>query len=136
MLVFQAAKGEPTLVSHEKARTSGVTSEDLTLEIRDVGIGDDARAGVEVRVTGCAPPEERKASREKARRTDLHDRIVAFVARNPGCSGRQIRGASIEGARSANTVIDALAYLAGEGRLRRASGPRNGEAWYAAEVSP
>ena len=44
VLVFTSAKGEPTTVSHEKARASGILADDFRLSVEDVeGAGDDGR---------------------------------------------------------------------------------------------
>ncbi|MBL9025991.1 MAG: AAA family ATPase [Myxococcales bacterium] len=131
VLVFSAVKGEPTLVAHEKARTSGVTHEDFSLAVEDVPVYGNPRAGLRVRSVGVAPPEVRKAARERERQNEVHERIVAFVAANPGCSGHAVRGAKIDGAKSPNTVTDALHFLETEGRLsRRRGGIRGADGWY------
>lgn len=46
IFVFSAEKGCPTLVEHEKARTSGELAEDFYLDTVDVPHGDNPRAGV------------------------------------------------------------------------------------------
>jgi hypothetical protein len=48
VLIMTAEKGEPALVSHEKAPTRGTTAEDFYLRISDVEIGDDPKAGLAV----------------------------------------------------------------------------------------
>lgn len=135
VLVFSAVKGEPTLVAHEKARTSGVTHEDFSLAVEDVENDGNPRAGLRVRSVGVAPPEVRKATREREKRSEVHERIVAFVAANPGCSGHAVRGAGIEGAKSANTVIDVLHFLEVQGRLRRSKGRGNADMWHVVPAS-
>jgi hypothetical protein len=48
VLVMSAEKGEPALVSHEKAPTRGTTTEDFYLAIEDVPAEGDPKAGLRV----------------------------------------------------------------------------------------
>lgn len=48
VLVLEADKGEPTRVSHEKARTSGITASDFELVIDDVELDGNPRGGLSV----------------------------------------------------------------------------------------
>lgn len=48
VLVFEAEKGEPVRVSHEKARVSGRLADDFLLHIEDMEIGENARGGLRV----------------------------------------------------------------------------------------
>ncbi len=45
LFVFSAEKGQPTLVQHEKARTSGTPPEDFLLTVDDITIDGDPRGG-------------------------------------------------------------------------------------------
>lgn len=54
VLVFSAEKGQPTTVSHEKARNSGVLAKDFQLAIDDVELGGKRRAGLMVAGRSCS----------------------------------------------------------------------------------
>lgn len=53
VLVFEATKGNPTIVSHEKARTSGRLADDFRLTVTDVPNGTDERWGLMVTADAC-----------------------------------------------------------------------------------
>lgn len=67
VLIFEAEKGEPTRVSHEKARASGRLADDFTLTTLDVELGGDPRAGVLV-AASAAPSLDDVADAAHARR--------------------------------------------------------------------
>jgi hypothetical protein len=48
LFVFSAEKGEPTRVEHEKCRNRGILVEDFGLDVEDVPVGNDPRAGIRV----------------------------------------------------------------------------------------
>lgn len=68
MLVFQSdSREEPTLVNHEKARTSGVPTDDFQIVVEDVAIAGDPRGGLRVRgkqVEATTPEEKARQSFE------------------------------------------------------------------------
>lgn len=86
-LIFEGSKGQPTKVTHDKARTSGVTAEDFYLEVVDVAVGGDPRAGVDVR-TKAAEAVEVDPSERFAEACDV---VLAAVSKHPGLSLRVLR---------------------------------------------
>jgi len=65
VLVFEAEKGQPTRISHEKARTSGKLCDDFELTVSDVeGDNGDPRAGLVVTASD-APDREGRAEQAK-----------------------------------------------------------------------
>lgn len=61
VLVFEGEKGQPTRVIHEKARTSGVTTDDFLLDVEDVEIDGNPRGGVRVVATAIRPEDRATA---------------------------------------------------------------------------
>lgn len=99
-LAFVGDKGEPPVVHHEKARITGNLRESFALEISDERDPDDesgcqcggcqvCRWGVRVRQTQV---EDVTAQREQSKRSELEAAILAFIATNPDCCGKEIRG--------------------------------------------
>lgn len=82
VLVFEAEKGQPTRVSHEKARASGVLTDDFTLTIADVPDGSNPRAGLVV-TAEAAPSREQQnedaaRDRQLARSKQLREELTAL----------------------------------------------------------
>lgn len=116
LVVARDDKASPSSVSHEKARTSGITTDDFALAIEDV----DGRAGLVVR----------RVELDDRADDDRHRRLVLeFVTREPGSSSKLIKERS--GAPH-HRVVALLAELEQDGSLR--SGPREGKgggrAWF------
>jgi hypothetical protein len=88
VLVFVGEKGKPTAVSHEKARTSGITADDFALGIVDVPSATGGQAGLVVTAEHLAPLKER---REDARLEPLKARVLEFIIAHGPQSTREIR---------------------------------------------
>ncbi|MFZ5895335.1 MAG: DnaB-like helicase N-terminal domain-containing protein [Myxococcota bacterium] len=73
VLVCEASKGAPTRVMHEKARTSGVPSEDIELRIADVEIDGNPRGGLSVSASAVAAEASARGGGRKL--DELKDRI-------------------------------------------------------------
>lgn len=74
-LVFEAEKGQPSRVSHEKARASGILTDDFQIDVTDIPDGANPRAGLLVTGQG-APSRERLADdRERERIGQQQDRV-------------------------------------------------------------
>lgn len=112
--VFSAKKGEPTIVQHEKARTSGTTEPDFALEVHDVEIAGNARGGLDVRAVAVESSEEKRGEAEQRRHREIDELVFDFIAKNPGANTRTVR--ALEGVR-ATEKDDALARLELAGRV-------------------
>jgi hypothetical protein len=130
VLVMSAEKGEPALITHEKARTSGITAEDFALRIEDVASGADPRWGLRVSTVGSEAVkdtrEAKKAARKRAAVDTVSDRVVRFVLEHPGCS----QNAILQGVDGNNPdKRSAIELLVSNGRVRREEHPSgNGKA--------
>jgi hypothetical protein len=110
VLVFEAEKGQATRVHHEKARTSGRTTDDLVLEIQDVEVDGDLRGGLVV-----------EARRSSSRFTndaacpvgEIKRRIVAVLRERGSVPGKQALRELVAGNRDA--VYQALEELRRDG---------------------
>jgi hypothetical protein len=74
-LVFEAEKGQPTRVSHEKARASGILTDDFQIDVADVPDGQNHRAGLLVTGQG-APSRERQADDRERERIGEQQELV------------------------------------------------------------
>ncbi len=119
LLVFEADEGEPTLVHHVKARTSGVCAEPFYLETSDVQVGNDPIAGLTVayrtvqQIQGATPTPS-QAFEQKTRA------VFDFIATQPGPVRGASRIAEALGIRK-STVIEIVAELLEQGRIRNNS---------------
>lgn len=77
VLVFSAEKGEPVSVAHEKAKITGRTHPNFRLQIEDVEIGGDPRAGL--RVSRLSLGDGQAQENPGASLAALKHRIVALV---------------------------------------------------------
>lgn len=115
VVVFEAAKGEPARVSHEKARASGVLKEDFELVIEDVPDVHDPRRGLRVSAQAAQPivPPMDRATGPKGIDV-LRPKIIELLRTTPVSS----KGAIAEalGARR-NTVWAAIDVLLAEGAI-------------------
>lgn len=126
VLVFEASKGMPTTVSHEKARTSGVLAEDFSLTIADVPNGGDERWGLIVSAEACPTvPTTRDTS-------DQDGRVLEIIRGNPGVTVRGIRAAAV-GMRGADADM-AIERLLMAGLIVRREGPRRALCHFVQEV--
>lgn len=96
VLVFEAAKGMPTTVSHEKARTSGVLAEDFSLTIADVPNGGDERWGLIV----SAEAVPRAASGGSAALDRAKEQIRAYLIEHGSAPSKNAALARIGGDRT------------------------------------
>ncbi len=76
-LVFEGEKGKPTRVSHEKARASGILTDDFELEVSDIPDGGNPRAGLLVAAQCAAPREAVDDAASKQRLAAKADRVRA-----------------------------------------------------------
>lgn len=87
VLVFEAEKGEPTRVSHEKARVSGRLVDDFELALLDVEVGNDPRAGVLVSASVARSrqdvADDARAAKQRARLDRLVLELEALFGREP-----------------------------------------------------
>jgi hypothetical protein len=119
VLVLSGEKGEPVLVTHEKARTSGITAEDFGLRIEDVASGADPRWGLRVSTLAGQALEDRQREREARRLSGIAEPVLRFVLEHPGCSQNDIL-ANVPG--KGVDVRRALASLVDAGRVVREQG--------------
>jgi AAA domain len=113
VLVFEGEKGQPTRVSHEKARVSGVCADDFLIRIEDLEIGGNPRGGLTVTAETSAPPTtESKAGQ---RLDALKERIRAHFREH----GDQTSRTAIRGRLGINrdAFFAAMAELEGKGEL-------------------
>jgi hypothetical protein len=102
--VFSAAKGEPVLTEHVKARTHGEPTDPIALVIEDVEIDGDPKAGLRVVVHGAELVTQRREEREAADRRAKGARdaeaLRAAVLASPGIGAVAVREATgLSGAR-------------------------------------
>jgi hypothetical protein len=115
--IFQSAKGKPTLVHHEKAKITGKTRDDFTLEVRDLLDVDGRFDGVEI-VCSAAPDDNQVRN---AGLTAIKRRITEYLAENPGAERESIklrvqgRDSDVSGCLS-EMVTEGLVRLEGAGK--------------------
>jgi hypothetical protein len=90
VLVFEGRKGRPTLVAHEKARTSGICAEDFELTISDVEVDGNQRGGLSV--TASAATSSDGDIDGDAARQEQDARVLEIIGANPGVNVRDLRG--------------------------------------------
>jgi len=118
VLVFEADKGEPTLVQHEKARTSGRLAGDFLLRIEDVDVDGNPRGGLSVTAVGAPSP----AAAGSAKIAATAPVVLEVIRKHPGCTTRRLRE-ECAGIR-AELVDVAAEYLAEQGHVDIKPGPR------------
>jgi hypothetical protein len=91
VLVFEGEKGTPPRVSHEKARASGITTDDFQLEIADVEDRGNPRAGVTVTASAAAShavrAEARASDQRLARTAAVQDALRELFRQHPDQPG-------------------------------------------------
>lgn len=127
VLVFEAEKGHPVRVTHEKARSTGVLVDDFELVISDVHDGSSSRAGLAV-TAGKAPSKEDRAEEVAKERRLARTELMAvelrqLFLREPEQGGAD-RVATRLG-RKAKDVRAALALLVGSGEVEPIGTTRN-----------
>lgn len=113
VLVFSAAKGDPTTVAHEKARISGRPHEDFRLMVEDVEIDGDPAAGL--RVVCLDAPNSVKAP---DRHAETKARVLELIREDGTFSGGVNLLRSRLGAKK-DDVRAAVADLEEEGAIHR-----------------
>ncbi len=120
---FGGAKGEPTVVQHEKERNRGQTVEDFGINAEDVDnpVTGEANWGLRVvhleaeQMAAIEPESDARADAAKAQRFAIAcDRIISFLSTNPGASKRGVREQTV-GAK--DTVDAALEHLVRTGKV-------------------
>jgi hypothetical protein len=76
VLVFEGEKDQPTRVSHEKARSSGIETDDFEIAIADIPDGANPMAGVLVTAAAALSKEDAVEEAAKARRLAKLDRTI------------------------------------------------------------
>jgi hypothetical protein len=93
--LFSAAKGEPVLVEHAKARSHGELVENFAFSIEDVAEGDDSRAGLRVSVHGAELVMDRRAEVAAAasavRTRQDAEKMRKLIAATPGIGVCELR---------------------------------------------
>ncbi|MFO0553481.1 MAG: AAA family ATPase [Polyangiaceae bacterium] len=115
ILVFGAEKGEPTLVSHEKARNRGILTDDFRLATEDT----DGGLGLRLRHIGIAPASE--APRETIKRGAVEEAVLGSLMRSHPRSLRSLRS-DVEGRDC--EIDEAIERLIARGLIREEPGPR------------
>ena len=127
VFVFEADKGKPTRVTHEKARTTGIPADDFELVIEDVEEQDDPRSGL--RVSACSVQKSTGNTASEKFETCCEE-VLQVITEYPRKSKRFVR-AHVEG--FGNDRIDAgLEELESRGLIRN-EGDCNGAQYEAVE---
>ncbi|MGC4091381.1 MAG: AAA family ATPase [Polyangiaceae bacterium] len=94
VLVFEAEKGQPTRVSHEKARTSGRPADDFTIRVEDVEVDGDPVAGLLVVANAASSRGDAADDVERQRNLDrtakLQNELRELFVREPGQAGADV----------------------------------------------
>jgi hypothetical protein len=130
VLVLEATeKGEPAIVHHEKARTSGRTHEPFALVIEDVDVAGEQRAGLRVDYRAIEAVAEHRDRKRRRDASALDRRVLDAVEREPGLQRTSVvRALNVNKQRGLDAVRDLL-----DRRLLE-EGPRGG--LYKAGASP
>lgn len=130
VLVFSGEKSAPVDVSHEKARTSGVTADDFAIVVSDV----DGRAGVRVDVSGETRAMRAEAAQASAQAQRV-EAVVAYVAQHPGCGTVDLR-AALGGKKDAADGAIRAAIVAGRIHDRGRGGPSTPRLYHVGAMAP
>lgn len=110
VLILEAEKGKATRVTHEKARSSGICSDDFLLRIEDVEIDGDLRGGLAVIAERRAETQGSPSSSFRA----VMERVLAELANGPAAS-KSVLAARVTG-RMADKFA-AIDQLVEDGRI-------------------
>jgi hypothetical protein len=110
VLVLEAEKGKPTKVTHEKARTSGICSDDFLLRIEDREVGSDPRGGLVVTAEASEP-----AGSPSATFTALKERVLTELMANGAAASKRALVARVRG--KATDKYAAIDQLVADGKL-------------------
>jgi len=125
VMVFDGKKGGNVQVSHEKARNSGILTDDFELVIEDVPDGANPRRGLRV----SAHSAKAESVDPQAQLDAVCKEILAVLDAEPGQSGREIRERLN---RSPNTVSAAIDNLERRGLIRN-TGKASSARWVKSE---
>jgi hypothetical protein len=118
-LVFDGEKGQPTRVSHEKARASGILTDDFQLEVADIPDGSNPRAGLIVTAKAALSQADSEDERQHARHSAHLDRIRAeleqLFAEKPELGGADEIASRLK--RGAPAVRGLLKVLVADGKV-------------------
>ncbi len=121
VLVFEAEKGQPTRITHEKARASGILTDDFEITITDIPDGANPRAGLLVSASGAPSREDRSEEQARDRRLAATERVKAelrsLFEREPEQGGADTIAGKL--GRGAHPVRGALALLVADGHVVR-----------------
>lgn len=129
VLVFVGEKGAPTMVHHEKARTSGILADSFALRVEDSGDSTGGQSGLRV----VTVDHIRQAANESAsKQAELDEAVFEVVSREPGCNVRFVRGNVPLGKYADRDA--ALERLKGAKRIEERSGARGARQFYPSTV--
>lgn len=131
VLLFSGEKDQPSLVTHEKARASGLLTDDFEIDVADVPDGANPRAGVLVTAQGAmvragvrdAVAEEQARLGRVARNERLADELRALFRREPDQGGADSICAKL--GRKRDDVRTALALLVSGGEVQQVGKTRD-----------
>jgi hypothetical protein len=120
VLVFEAEKGEPARVTHEKARASGQLADDFELTVSDVSEDGNPRAGLLVAANAAPSREAQRETTERTKRRAKLDRVrdelVDLFKREPVQGGAD--GIATKLALSPVDVRGVLRAMVGDGLVQ------------------
>lgn len=124
VLVFDGEKGRPTRVTHEKARSSGILTDDFELEVTDVPDGANPRAGLLVTakatlsktLSQAVSDDERQQAKRVARLDKVQQELEQLFAQSPELGGADEIASRLK--RSAPDVRGLLKVMAADGKVQ------------------
>lgn len=130
VVVFEAEKGKPTRVTHEKARTSGILTEDFELEISDVPDGANPRAGLLVTAKAAltkaeyqVDDDQRAQAKRVARLDRVRDELEQLFAQTPELGGVDEIASRLK--RNAPDVRGLLKVMVADGKVEATGATRD-----------
>jgi hypothetical protein len=128
VLVFESSgKDDPVRVSHEKARESGKTGDDLELTIEDIDVDGCPTGGLRVSASAAPSRDDIDEGRKRARADEQDERVFEAVMRDPWRSGRSL--AAELHLNQARDVSQSLERLLTAKRLARRKGNCGADQW-------
>jgi len=135
VFVLSGKKGEPTTVSHEKDRVTGLTVDDFGLLIRDVPTDDgNPRGGLQV--VHLDPQQLGRNGGSDGERSFARKKQVVkeAIAKNPGVGGTGVVSQMLSMRKS--DVADAVSQLVAEGEVVTVPAGRNAQRLYIRGTEP
>jgi hypothetical protein len=127
VLVFEGEKGQPTRVTHEKARASGVLTDDFQIDVSDIPDGANPRAGLLVTGQGAASrdevSEEASRSRTVAKLGRIRSELEKLFAVTPELGGAEEIAAKV--GRRAPDVRAVLKLMVADQQVRAVGSTRD-----------